>query len=216
MKKTSKTEANTRLKVTLKSLKKCFECNHFRSHTPALCKPPVPDTQFLFALYLSPHHTLCTHITEALVEFHEWVSRRNNFSDVEKNYRTTTDAIRLDIFLPVHMYFYIWLPEKKRITKNCCVFFLFPHSTYSFHSTFNICSFYSEEFCGEVFFRSLQVSSIFYEQFRDRLLKNSHSWKAWKTAQGLPFFCVLVDVRLVQSSSVKKKNSFWWSQKKSN
>lgn len=146
--KKTKNEANTRLKVTLKSLKNRFECNHFRSRTPAN-EPPVPDTQL--SSFSLPHpYTL--HASPR-------VSFMSNFFPLrgweERNYRTTTDGSdRLDIFCS-YTCIHIWLHEKKNNKKLLC--FLFPHSTYSFHSTFNICSFYSEEFCGEFFFSSRKL-----------------------------------------------------------
>lgn len=96
-------------------------------------KTSWPDTQFFRSLSLTPHHTLYSVLWSFMNEF----GRKTTLKLKKKlsyNYR----RLDLDIFLSPFTCVFIWSSRKKRITKNCCVFFCFPiqHTHFIQHSTF--------------------------------------------------------------------------------
>ena len=127
-------EANTRLKVTLKSLK-CFECNHFRSLTHIRKWTSCAGHTILsYSLFLPHRHTLYSQSSEV-----SWMSwrKKTTFLKLEKTI-VQLQTTRLGYISLSFTCVFIWSPRKKRITKNCCVFFCFPiqHTHFIQHSTF--------------------------------------------------------------------------------
>lgn len=141
----------------------------------------MPDSQFFSLLFLSlPHHTLYTQLSNDL-KFHEWVLKIKQLFWSKKNYLTTTDGLELDIFLLYTCIRYMWSPRKKRITKNCCVFFCFPiqHTHFIQHSTF--VRSIPKSFVEKFFFARLVT---FFSKFIFA--------KVWKAAQGFRWLIEIV------------------------
>lgn len=117
------------LKSHIKELKNGL--NVIISVTYTILRASCAGHTILF-LYLSPpSYTLHTTSKRSRVS---WMSFEKTTFLKLKNYHTTTD---LDIFLIYTCIPHIWL-RRKRITKNCCVFFCFPiqHTHFIQHPTF--------------------------------------------------------------------------------
>ena len=141
-------EANTRLKVTLKSLK-CFECNHFRSLTHIRKWTSCAGHTILsYSLFLPHRHTLYSQSSEV-----SWMSwrKKTTFLKLEKTI-VQLQTTRLGYISLSFTCVFIWSPRKKKNNKKLlCFFFVSPFNILISFNIQHLFVLFRRVLCGDSF-----------------------------------------------------------------